>query len=107
MEHKLLTARGREGGGRSVQNLLKTNKDTNDFFAWFEQAANNNLAGARLLDELCQHYQNPQQMVDRIHDLEHHGDDISHHVYEQLNKVFMPPMDREDIDRKSTRLNSS
>ena len=36
-------------------------------------------------------------MVERIHDLEHRNDDISHSIYEQLNKVFMPPMDREDI----------
>src|SRR5215213_6956432 len=80
-----------------MQNVLRTNKDTNDFFSWFEQAANNNLAAARLLDELCRQYENPQQMVERIHDLEHHGDDISHSIYEQLNKFFMPPLDREDI----------
>src|SRR3954447_10404134 len=80
-----------------MQNVLRTNKDTNDFFGWFEQAANNNLAAARLLDELCRQYENPQQMVEHIHELEHHGDDISHSIYEQLNKVFMPPLDREDI----------
>jgi predicted phosphate transport protein (TIGR00153 family) len=80
-----------------MQNVLKSNKDSNDFFAWFEEAANNNVAAARLFDELCRDYRNPQQMVERIHDLEHHGDDVSHGIYEQLNKVFMPPLDREDI----------
>ena len=50
-----------------MQNVLRTNKDTNDFFGWFEQAANNNLAAARLLDELCRQYENPQQMVEHIH----------------------------------------
>lgn len=80
-----------------MQNVLKTNKTNGDFFAWFEEAAANNAAAALLLDELCRNYQNPDQMVERIHDLEHKGDDISHRIYEQLNKVFMPPMDREDI----------
>ena len=80
-----------------MQNVLKTGKKSDDFFTWFEQAATNNVAAARLLDELCRTFQNPQGMADQIHDLEHAGDDISHHIYEQLNKVFMPPLDREDI----------
>jgi uncharacterized protein len=80
-----------------VQNVLNNAKKHADFFTWFEEAANNNVAAARLLDELCRNFSAPGQMVERIHDLEHRNDDISHSIYEQLNKVFMPPMDREDI----------
>lgn len=79
-----------------MQNLLKPNK-SGDFFAWFEGAAQNNVAAARLLDVLCQNFTDPSGMAEQIHGLEHRGDDISHEIYEQLNKVFMPPMDREDI----------
>jgi uncharacterized protein len=80
-----------------VQNVLQSGKKSDDFFNWFEAAAQNNVAAAKLLDELCRNYVDPQGMAERIHDLEHRGDDISHGIYEQLNKVFMPPMDREDI----------
>ncbi len=79
-----------------MQNLLKTEKK-GDFFTWFEEAAANNVAAAKLLDELCRNFTNPGQVVEQLHALEHNGDEISHLVYEHLNKVFMPPMDREDI----------
>jgi predicted phosphate transport protein (TIGR00153 family) len=80
-----------------VQNVLKTSKKSDDFFAWFEQAAANNVQAAQLLVELCRTFQNLSGMADQIHTIEHSGDDISHNIYEQLNKVFMPPIDREDI----------
>ncbi|HUS14861.1 MAG TPA: DUF47 family protein [Chloroflexia bacterium] len=80
-----------------MQNLLQTGKKSDDFFSSFEEAANNNVAAAKLLDELCREFADPATMAERIHDLEHRGDDISHGIYLQLNKVFMPPLDREDI----------
>jgi uncharacterized protein len=80
-----------------MQNLLRTNKSSNDFFTWFEDAAKNNVEAAQLLDQLCRDFRDPSQMVERIHELEHRGDEFSHQVYELLNKVFMPPLDREDI----------
>ncbi len=80
-----------------MQNLLGPRGTAGDFFTWFEEAATNNLAAARMLDELCRHFEQPQQMAERMHDLEHTGDDISHRIYQQLNRVFMPPLDREDI----------
>jgi len=32
-----------------------------------------------------------------IKDVEHEGDTLTHEMYEQLNKVFVTPLDREDI----------
>src|SRR5215211_2633840 len=80
-----------------MQNLLNTKRATSDFFRWFEEAAANNVAAARLLNELCRGFCQPEALVEQIHELEHHGDAISHQIYEQLNQVFMPPLDREDI----------
>jgi predicted phosphate transport protein (TIGR00153 family) len=37
--------------------------------------------------------------VNHLHDLEHRGDEIGHRIYEQLNKTFVTPLDREDIIR--------
>jgi predicted phosphate transport protein (TIGR00153 family) len=75
----------------------KADKANTDFFGQFEQAAQNNIDAARLLDRLCHDFSNAEAMVKELHDLEHKGDDITHSVYETLNRIFIPPLDREDI----------
>ena len=76
-------------------NFLKG--DDENFFQLFEDAAQNALLAARALRELCYNFSNAQGAAERIHDYEHHGDDIGHRMYEQLNKSFVTPLDREDI----------
>jgi predicted phosphate transport protein (TIGR00153 family) len=76
---------------------LKPRKSNGDFFGRFEDAAQNNLEAAKFLDQLCHDFSNAESMVKLLHDLEHKGDEITHDMYEALNKVFMPPLDREDI----------
>jgi predicted phosphate transport protein (TIGR00153 family) len=76
---------------------LKPRKQNEDFFGWFEQAAHNDVEAAQLLDRLCREFASSDAIVHQLHDLEHKGDGISHAVYKKLNKVFMPPLDREDI----------
>jgi predicted phosphate transport protein (TIGR00153 family) len=72
-------------------------KDDTNFFQWFEDAANNALQASIGLRDLCYNFQNPADAVKRLHDLEHRGDEIGHRIYEQLNKSFVTPLDREDI----------
>lgn len=79
----------------SLFNFLK--KDDGNFFQWFEDAANNSLQAALVLRELCYNYTNVQASVLRLHDFEHRGDEIGHRIFEQLNKSFITPLDREDI----------
>jgi predicted phosphate transport protein (TIGR00153 family) len=76
---------------------MKPRKPNGDFFGRFEEAAQNNTDAARLLDRLCRDFANAEEMAKQLHDLEHKGDEITHAIYETLNKVFMPPLDREDI----------
>jgi uncharacterized protein Yka (UPF0111/DUF47 family) len=76
---------------------LRPRKPNEDFFTWFEQAAHNDVEGAQLLDRLCREFARSDEIVGQLHDLEHKGDGIVHAVYQKLNKVFMPPLDREDI----------
>src|SRR6476469_3444416 len=76
-------------------NFLK--RDDNGFFQWFEDAASNTLLAAQALREMCYNYTNPQDMVNQLHEYEHRGDEIGHRIYEQLNKTFVTPLDREDI----------
>ncbi|HEV7234990.1 MAG TPA: DUF47 family protein [Ktedonobacteraceae bacterium] len=81
----------------SLFDFLK--KEDGNFFQWFEDAANNALQAALALRDLCYNYQNVNEAVSRLHDFEHRGDEIGHRIYEQLNKTFITPLDREDIIR--------
>jgi len=67
------------------------------FYQWFEDAANNMLAASEALQALCHNFADPHAAADRIHEFEHRGDEIGHRIYEQLNKTFITPLDREDI----------
>ncbi len=84
--------------------ILSAHRPKADFFGGFEAAARNNIAAAKLLDELCREFRDPEAMVGRLHDLEHAGDEITHRIYESLHTVFMPPLDREDIIAITTGL---
>ena len=76
-------------------NFLK--KEDGNFYQWFEDAASNMLQASLALKELCYNFSDPQGVTERIHEYEHRGDEIGHRIYEQLNKSFVTPLDREDI----------
>ena len=78
-------------------NLFPVRPKEIGFFGRFEEAAQNNIAGARLLEHLCGDITQSDTIVRQLHDLEHKGDDIGHAVFEALNQTFIPPLDREDI----------
>jgi uncharacterized protein len=69
------------------------------FFPLFEHDAQNLVKAAELLKELMA--STALGEYERIHkeikDVEHIGDEITHKTYEQLNKSFITPFDREDI----------
>lgn len=77
--------------------LVKPPKRNGNFFDRFEEAAQNNVDGAKLLEQLCRDITQSDPLVKQLHDLEHKGDDIGHAVYAALNQTFIPPLDREDI----------
>jgi predicted phosphate transport protein (TIGR00153 family) len=83
---------------------IATRKQKADFFARFEEAAQNNIEAAIMLEEFCRDFTGAEEKVARLHDLEHKGDEIAHGVYEALNRIFMPPLDREDIIAIATAL---
>ncbi|MDR1726796.1 MAG: DUF47 family protein [Acidobacteriota bacterium] len=43
-------------------------------------------------------------LAQKIKDLEHKGDALTHHVIDELNKTFITPIDREDIQRLCSAL---
>lgn len=83
-----------------INDLLKffVPKDES-FFPLFDGTAKCILEAAKLLNDLM--FENSDQqrseIISQIKKLEHEGDNYTHKVYEQLNKSFLAPFDREDI----------
>ena len=69
------------------------------FFPLFENDAHNLVKASTLLKELMSGKDSSEyeRIFKEIQDVEHIGDDITNKTYEQLNKSFITPFDREDI----------
>ena len=66
---------------------------------YIEQASNIERAASSLV-ELLQEQNSEKQnsLYKTVKDLEHDGDMITAKLYEELNKTFVTPFDREDIN---------
>lgn len=69
------------------------------FFQLLEQESKNVLAGAQALEDLILNYDHVAEKRNRIKEIEHHGDEIVHEIYDNLVKSFVTPIDREDITK--------
>ena len=74
------------------------------FFDLFEKAAANAHEGAALLVEFFDHFEDIENKARKIKNVEHAGDDLTHHTIQRLNKTFITPIDREDIHELICRL---
>ncbi|MBE3038886.1 MAG: DUF47 domain-containing protein [Chloroflexi bacterium] len=69
------------------------------FYDYFEKASTNLLEGARLLQNLLDNYQNVEEQVAQITEIEHQGDFIVHEVTTLLPRTLITPIDADDIQR--------
>ena len=69
------------------------------FYDYFEKASANLLTGARLLQNLLDNYQNVEEQVAQITEIEHQGDFIVHEVTTLLPRTLITPIDADDIQR--------
>jgi predicted phosphate transport protein (TIGR00153 family) len=67
------------------------------FFDLFEEAANNVLRAAELLDEMLRDYPEQAHLARAILLCEQEGDRITYDIIQRLNSTFVTPIDREDI----------
>lgn len=67
------------------------------FYRLFDQASANVRRGAELLLVMLQNYTDVAAKAKDIKAIEHTGDQFIHDTYDQLNKIFVTPLDREDI----------
>lgn len=70
---------------------------TQRFFELFEEDAKNLVAGAKMLREMMERYDQAHRLVKKIESFEHEGDRITHDLFAELNRTFVTPLDREDI----------
>lgn len=74
------------------------------FYTLIEAAASNMSKGAEMLLAMLNDYTDIAEKAKAIKDVEHAGDELTHETYEQLNRIFVTPLDREDIGAISSAL---
>jgi predicted phosphate transport protein (TIGR00153 family) len=67
------------------------------YFELFEEAGQNVMRAAVLLDTMLSGYPDDKHLAKEILDCEHKGDRITHDIIDRLNHTFVTPIDREDI----------
>ena len=67
------------------------------FFTLFEESAQNVVKAAHTLKQLVDTWQDIEQNVAEIDELEHQGDTITHEIMAKVHRTFVTPFDREDI----------
>lgn len=74
-----------------------TKKNDEDFFVLLTRSAENTLEAAHVFRQAMMGTDHPTAFLTKLTDLEHNGDEITHTIFRELNKVFITPIDREDI----------
>ncbi len=67
------------------------------YFDLFNQLAAHNTESAKLLQTLFNDFGNRIAYADKIKEIEHNADIITHDIITKLNQTFITPFDREDI----------
>jgi uncharacterized protein len=76
---------------------FKLRPSDNSFYEFFSRAAQNLVTGTELLSELAVPGVDVQSVSERLVDIEHDSDAITHALYKKINSTFITPFDREDI----------
>ena len=74
------------------------------YFDLLERQAVNVTEAARQLLDLTKNFTSIKEKRLEIEVLEHTGDEITHEIYERLNKRIRPPFDPEDISKLASAL---
>jgi hypothetical protein len=77
---------------------------TEDFITLFDMASANIVEAVCLFREVAGDLTRVATGIEKLKDLEHQGDRITHETLDKLNTTFITPFDREDIHTLATRL---
>jgi predicted phosphate transport protein (TIGR00153 family) len=86
----------------TVRIKIRPNDDT--FYDYFSRAAANLVKGTALLAELALPGADVPSIGERLVEVEHDSDSITHELYNKINSTFVTPFDREDIYRLGSGL---
>jgi hypothetical protein len=75
-----------------------------DFFEIFDKASQNLIQASSRIVELFENFDDIENRVKSIYELEQEGDLLTHETMRRLNKTFLTPIDREDIHALAARL---
>lgn len=79
-------------------------KDKN-FFKLFAQASDNLVEISKVFSEMANApIEKRQELLKKISDLEHVGDELTHQIFTELSTNFITPFDREDISYLASSL---
>src|SRR5436309_933876 len=79
---------------------IRFTPERKEFFELFSRASSNAIDGARLGSELFERYpRDGEELIRRIKEHEHTGDNLTYEIVNQINKTFVTPFDRDDIYR--------
>jgi predicted phosphate transport protein (TIGR00153 family) len=76
---------------------FKLRPDDSTFYEYFTRAAQNLVRGTEVLAELMLPGADVQAVSERLVELEHDSDQVTHQLYNKINTTFVAPFDREDI----------
>lgn len=68
-----------------------------NFFDLFDKQVDCAVDAAGRLKELVTKGTLEEDLIQKVKDVEHQGDDLTHDILNRLNKTFITPFDREDI----------
>ena len=67
------------------------------FFDMFERATKNLSVSVEVFVEMIKDFKGLEKGVQKLDELEHEGDIITHEIMDKLNRTFITPLDRDDI----------
>lgn len=76
------------------------------FYAFLEKQANVAFEGAKALSKFSTNGQTTKEARAAVQKIEHEGDRIVHELEEALAKTFVTPIDREDLQKLSSELDT-
>jgi uncharacterized protein len=83
---------------------FKLRPSDDSFYEYFSRAAQNLVTGTELLSELAVPGVDVQSVSERLVDIEHDSDAVTHELFKKINSTFITPFDREDIYRLGSLL---
>lgn len=67
------------------------------FYQFFTNAAENIVKATTILTELSEPEADAQSISERLVEVEHDNDELTHGLYNKINSTFVTPLDREDM----------